>query len=1086
MISKIKTLSSVFAFMLLLTVAAFGQETTGNIEVTVTDPSSARVPGASIVITGGSVNRTVTADEQGFARIQQLQPGIYTVAVSGGNFRPVNFENVEVVLGKTTPINAQMQAGGIMEAVEVSASDVAPIDPTDNTIQTNITERTAELLPKGVNFTSLLQTAPAVRNEPLSGGFQIDGASGSENTFIIDGQEVTNFRTGVLNANNNIPFQFVQEVQIKSSGFDAEFGGATGGVINVVTKSGSNDWRGEFGMQFRPGSLQSGFQPTAGDLVTLPARRFLRRFNNAAGAQVAEYLTPRKDAGTDIFPTANLSGPVINNRLWFFGSFTPQFQHRERTLDYITSNPATRQVVGTETYTRRQRNDYGFARLDASVSDKLRLTGTYLWNPIAVRGALDNITTAVVADASGIPSADFGGQIGVLRGASFLNQQGGRQNSNNITGQATWTPTSNMVVNFRGGRSFLNEKLNSYGIPRSTRFICAAGTDTALALANGGCTPGQQNFASNFQIDYDVSVRKTFDADASYLVSDFGGRHQFKFGYQYNGLSNATRQGYRDEGIVQLFYGFELGDVGASLDCTDADHDGHCDAVGAGFLQRFATEGAASSSSQSFFIQDSWQPTNRLSLNLGLRFEKEDVPTFNADFPGISFGLGDKIAPRLGVAYDLTGDGKTKLFASYGWFYDRFKYELPRGSFGGDFFRRDYFEIFPGSGSFQSFTFSRILGTNQDVFGGQCPIPNSTGLSVCQNDFRIPSNRGLDFLFESGAVDPNLKAARQTEFTVGFERDLGSHFVLASRYTRKNVDRAIEDIGIPTPEGSEAYIIGNPGMGLAAEVAAEAGFPSAKAQRQYDAFEVRLDKRFSDNYYFNVNYTYSRLYGNYSGLASSDEGPNFGGQQGRNSPNVNRFFDLPFLGFTANGDPDNGRLATDRPHVLKFNGSYNLPWTRFGSSRHSTDFQVFTTAQSGTPLTTVYNLFSTNVAILNGRGDLGRTEAFTQTDFAITHTYRFGKSENKQLKLDLNILNLFNEANVLNRYTVISPTNFSGTTLGTGDEIETINRIFNGGIRDLVINAINAAPNTRGEARYNQDNAFQVGRDIRFGFRFIF
>jgi len=157
--------------------------------------------------------------------------------------------------------------------VDISAADVAAIDLTGNKIQTNITQRTAELLPKGVNFTSLLNTAPAVRAEPLSGGFQIDGASGSENTFIIDGQEVTNFRTGVLNLNNNIPFQFVQEVQVKSSGFEAEFGGATGGVINVVTGGGSNEWHGEGGLEFRPSELQGTPRPLLRPGDPVPSNR---------------------------------------------------------------------------------------------------------------------------------------------------------------------------------------------------------------------------------------------------------------------------------------------------------------------------------------------------------------------------------------------------------------------------------------------------------------------------------------------------------------------------------------------------------------------------------------------------------------------------------------------------------------------------------------------------------------------------------------------------------------------------------------------------------------------------------------------
>ena len=101
--------------------------------------------------------------------------------------------------------------------------------------------------------------------------------------------------------------------------------------------------------------------------------------------------------------------------------------------------------------------------------------------------------------------------------------------------------------------------------------------------------------------------------------------------------------------------------------------------------------------------------------------EKEDLPSFNGYAPPINFGWGDKIVPRLGAAYDLTGDGRTKLFGSYNKFHDRLKFELPRGSFGGDFFRSDYFEIFPNT-SYDFYTLSRILGSNTDVLGGQCPI----------------------------------------------------------------------------------------------------------------------------------------------------------------------------------------------------------------------------------------------------------------------------------------------------------------------------------------------------------------------------
>ena len=721
--------------------------------------------------------------------------------------------------------------------------------------------------------------------------------------------------------------------------------------------------------------------------------------------------------------------------------------------------------------------DYTQFRLDAAPTNTLRLTGAFTYNPIRDEGALPVLNEGITTSTP--QQAVVGGQT--LVGPQFLGQQGGRQNANNVTGAAVWTPNGNLVVSLRGGRSFLNEKLGSYGIPRTLRILCSAASNASVS-ATAGCAPGQQNFATNFQVDYDVSTRKTFDGDLSYLVNNLGGRHMFKGGYQYNGISNTTSQGYADIGQLTLIYGAQ----------TIANQTGQAPApgaIGVGVLQRFGTIGEASSASHALYIQDSWQPTNRLSLNLGIRLEHETVPSFSAANPGITFGWGAKPAPRFGAAYDLTGDGKTKLFASFGWFYDSFKYELPRGSFGGDFFRRDYFDILPGV-DYNSYTVAQILGGAADPVGGtgcESDDPNVRrapgALSRCQFDFRIPSNLVGDNLFSSGAVDPNLKAARQTEFTFGAERDLGEGFLFRGRYTHKNVDRAIEDIGLPTSGGSEAYIIGNPGFGLAAEVAEELGYPAVKAVRKYDALELQIDKRFTRKYYFNANYTLSRLYGNYSGLASSLEVTN---GVGRTSPNVSRLFDLPFQPFNANGERIDGRLPTDRPHVFKLYGAYTQDW----NGAHSTEFSGFFTAQSGTPLTTVYSLYSLSPQILFGQGDLGRTEAFTSTDFAIRHKYRFG-GERFTLVSELDILNLFDEENVLGIQNAISPSNITGANLGfTGAtsaevEVNTIQAIFNGGIQDRVLNYINANP-TRLQSTYGQPNQFQAPREVRFGFRLLF
>lgn len=1069
MSKSFKFITVALSLVLCFAAIALGQKNSGNIEGTVTDPNGAVVSGATVTVkssgTTAGYNQTTTTNSDGFFQFTQVPVGTYAVSIAQSGFKTAN-SDVTVTIDKAAVINTQLEIGTGTTTVTVTSDAAVTVDLGDTKIDTSITKRVIEDLPKGTTFTSLLKIAPNVRPEPLVAGFQIDGASGSENVFNFDGQEVTNFRTGQLNTANNLPFELVQEVQIKSTGYEAENGGATGGIIQVVTLGGNDTWHGNFGISFTPLAWVGKPRPV------------LNRFStNAAGN--FEYFQPPKQGGTDYFPVANLSGPIIKNKLWFSAIYAPQVFERDIRIDYFSSNnPNTRAVTQTIDYSAKQVNEEALIRLDAQPYQRLRLFGTFLWNPLRQEGLLPGSTEGL----GGAPQqADFGGGR-VLTGAAFLGQQGGRQNSNNINGQATWNPTNWMIFNVRAGRTFLNEKLGSYGLPRSVRYLCSTSGNPS-GVPGSGCSAGFTNFASNFQIDYDVSTRTTLDADASFVGINAGGRHNLKFGYQLNRLFNTTQQGYKDTGVVVLFYQVPISSLTGQTPTAGN--------LGSGYLQRFGTVGEASSMNHGLFAQDSWQIANRVTLNLGVRIENETVPNFGGpNTRPIKFGWGDKVSPRLGVAFDLLGDGKTKVFASYGWFYDRFKYELPRGSFGGDFYRRDYFEILPSRGAaYTNYTRPAILGMATDPIGGSCPGPNAPvwpgGWSICQFDFRIATNGDTSDVFSTGAVDPDIKAMRQSEWTIGLERQLGNNFLLAGRFTHKQIDRAIEDIGVNTSTGSEAYIIGNPGFGLACEIATQQGYLCAKARRDYDAFEVRVDKR-SNNYFYNVSYTWSRLFGNYSGLASADEA-------GRASPNVNRFFDLPPLGFTADGAPDDGRLPTDRPHVFKAYGGYSFDWR--GNNVNRTTIAAYTTFQSGTPITTIYNLYNLGTTILNGRGDLGRTEMFTETDLSVSHRYKFGRDNRFTIEPFIDIRNLFDEKNELTRDATISTANITASTLTANgcttcsSESATFYTIFHGGIRTFVNNFLaNPATPLASQRRntYGLTNGFQGPRDVRFGFRFFF
>ncbi|MEJ7860238.1 MAG: TonB-dependent receptor [Pyrinomonadaceae bacterium] len=1063
-----------------LSATAFGQETTGNIEGTVKDPAGSVVPNVTISIsstqntasgtttTGVTTGfrRTITTNEDGFFRVLQVPPGAYDVVTTAiGGFGEARYENVTVSIGQNTQVDITVNPGSGVNTVDVLASDTQPVDTTNNAIQTTINAQKIELIPKSTGFTGLLKTVPGTRPESRSGGFSVDGASGGENVFVIDGQEVTNYRTGTLNETYNIPTQLVQEVQVKSSGFEAAFGGATGGVISVVTRGGNNDFRGEFGIQFEPTKFNGTPRPLLNRFTT-------GSFANNNFVQTAEYFNPAKAGGTNFFPTANVSGPIIKDRLWFYTSYSPQIFETNVDAQYFTNQPAsTRTFIASERYSRTRKNEYAFARLDANPFNNLRVTSTFLWNPVSDQGSIPatgftNVGSSAIG-FNNVPTANFGGSTGVLRGNQYTDQQGGRQNSNLVTLAAVYTPTSNLVIDGRYSRGFLNEKLGNYFVPQTVQ-IFSCGTPNA----NFPCT----TTGANTLTVKDVSIRESYDFSSAYIFNA-GGRHELKGGYQRFTIFNDVQSGNNAIGRISFNYGTPISTLlGGGVSDTPG-------AVGSASFRRTGTNGQGSNLSQGIYIQDKYQPFSRLTLNLGIRFEKEDLPTFN-EFPSaVNFGWGDKIAPRLGFAYDIAGDGKTKIFASYGKFFDRVKFELPRGLFGGDIFLEDYFELFPGDTP-ASFNIGNIVGS----FTGPSICP-STGFiasgarSRCQKNLRVNANEPNASPFTSGAVDTNLKPFQQTEFTVGVERQLSQDYVFRARYTYKNVDEAVEDAGIINAAGSEAYIIGNPGSGLHLETLQALGYAkSITPQRRYDGLEFVLEKRLSRNWYFNANYTFSRLYGNYSGLASSDEAHLV---NGRLSPGVSRAFDLPFIGFTARGEEDNGRLATDRPHVFNIYGAYIFDWV--GSRTNSTEISAFQTLTSGTPqTTTIFGASTVTPQIFLERGDLGRSPAFSQTDLSVTHRYRFGQDNRFTMAFDLNFLNLFDQATVTGIYTTMNPSSAPVNAAALGlSQVAYANGLTGGTQLDRILARIASQPD-RSDIRYKMPFLYQSPRTVRFGFRFLF
>ena len=1000
---------------------AAAQERFGGVTGVVSDASGAVLPGATVTITSKTTGaaKSVVSGDNGAFMLPDLEPGRYALTVELQGFSRVEVDDLNVLLGKTIRVDTELKVGSVSELVQVTAEKPS-IDLRSTVVAHNVTAEEIDRLPKGRSFQSIAFTAPSVSAGEIEGGFQVNGASGAENAYTVDGVVTNSLIDG--RSRQNTVFEYLQEVQVKTTGINAEYGGALGGVISAVTKSGGNSVHGEAHYYFEGSALAAG-----------PVKRLvLDPVDDLTVSYVQDDDNPdrRNEVG------GSIGGPIVKDRMFYFGSFSPRFTRR--TNDYRFNN-------GTETgsITRKQTFMQAFGKATYS-GPRIVASAAALFTPTRSEGTLP---------------AYNGSSPNVLVASKASNDvnldRGFEQDQTNVNGSVDFVINNTSFVSARGG--YFSDNYKDTNIPNTTSYtyqtsnVNMAGIPDAL---RGGINT--QNTPRALIVGKDQTTRGFFNADYNQNFR-LAGFHNLKGGFGVQNTDNDATQAYPG-GYVLLFWDSSF---------TFPNAVGGRGQYGYYQVNDRGVQGKTGANIYSLYVQDQWTLKDRLTLSLGLRTENETVPSFREGTPAIKFGFGEKMAPRLGASYDLRGDGRVKLYGSWGRYYDWTKYELSRGSYGGDLWRIYY----------RSLDTLDIASINlENMPGRDLWVPGSAF-----RDNRVPN-------FDS--TEPDIKPMYQDSTSVGLEYQLGANSVLGVHYVHNNLPRTVEDIGAVAADGSEAYIIGNPGEGLATfqfpSGATPFGQPVPKPKRQYDALELTLTRRFAGNFFWNASYVYSRLYGNYSGIASSDEvtTPTTGVSSGtaqqqagsiaRPGGNANRAWDIDELLWDSHGNLDLlGRLPTDRPHAVKLSGSYLMP---FG-----TQIGAFFYGASGTPLTTYVNTVHRIPVMVEGRGDLGRTDVLTRTDLLVSHELKVAGS--KRIRAELNVLNLFNQKtsrhifNSLNRGAGL-PRDSSGMDLSAVDLRDGYD------YRALLLASPDGA--NAFDPRFGRDDLFDPGTTAYFTLKFIF
>jgi len=984
---------------LLVPASAFAQGV-GVLTGTVRDAAT-KAPIADVVVTATSEalqgEQIVVTDGAGQYRIPQLPPGNYTVRLEKETYKPSSRGGITLRVGSTIRVNIELLPEAI-KAEEIVVVGRAPTVDVGSTttgaaVGSEFVSRIALSPPaaKGSStrsFESVAEIAPTAYSDQY--GMSVSGTTSPENQYIIDGLSVNDPGYGILGTPLSI--EFVKEVNIITGGYMPEYGRATGGVLDAVTKSGSNEFHGSVFASITPGAFEG-------------PREVVKREGQTILTDTS--LSSLRDFGVEF------GGPILKDKLWFFVGFTPSFG-RYKLERYLNS----REIVNGEAVT----DEAGFTKVNEIPNTRrtyyadtraFQYIGklTYLINQdhnvtLSIYGSPStsggNGTFGIVPSTGGPEVANIAGtydaiankyyyssnNISLKWASSFMNKS--------LLFDATlgWfhaetgaLPSDGSEIGSHTGLSDIaqttyrrNQRPGFYSI---TDFERSPDIDRAClplppidpALPDPGATyteplkcpvttyaVGGPGFVDEAQLD-----RYQGKAVVTRLLTALG-HHVIKAGVDVELMSYAHQKGYTGTTIFrESLAGTNFSDFRRYGFLSGPDQ--------ATVLDVF--EAASSSTTVGGFLQDSWAILDKVTLNAGFRY---DAQIITGDDGKVGLSLPNQWSPRVGVIYDFTQQGRSKIFVNYARYYESVPLDMADRSFPGER------QIRAAHRAYLPYNPATVDRCNPRTPAGQkapgCGGPNGTDTSEFLT-LGTPDDPNQVWQITGGdkvPVDPDITPQSSDEIVVGGEYEIFADGRVGVQYTKRYMNSVIEDM---SRDDGATYFIGNPGSGIAQD------FP--EATRDYDAVTLYFTKVFSNQWMAQASYTLSYLRGNWAGL--------FRPESGQLDPNINSDFDL--ISLLPNRE---GPLPGDKTHQFKLYGAKDFSLTKWMNAILGVTFR----ARSGEPTSILgaHALYGNDEAFILPRGSGERMPPVFNFDTHVGMGFRLSKDS--ELTVGIDIFNLFN------------------------------------------------------------------------------